>query len=148
MDPVVQMALFVAALLMLGALGEYIFSRSGVPDMVWLVAAGIIAGPVFQLTKPEIFTTALPFFGAIARIPSVRFALWGGGFSPQQHRLMMISIPRGLAAAVLSTLPLHSGTGHAEPGSGDLLHDRLFHTHLRCRLRHFQPALGWRSVNL
>ena len=66
MDPVVQMALMLAALLLLGALGEFIFSRTGVPDMIWLVAAGIVAGPVFKLLKPEIFTPILPFFGAIA----------------------------------------------------------------------------------
>jgi cell volume regulation protein A len=75
MDPVVQMALLLAVLLLLGALGEYIFSRTGVPDMVWLVAAGIVAGPVFKLIKPEILTPALPFFGAFALI----IILLGGG---------------------------------------------------------------------
>ncbi len=75
MDPVVQMALILAALLLLGALGEFIFSRTGIPDMIWLVAAGIIAGPVLKLIKPEILTPALPFFGAIALI----IILLGGG---------------------------------------------------------------------
>jgi len=75
MDPVVQMALMLAVLLLLGALGEYIFSRTGIPDMIWLVAAGIIAGPVFKLIKPETLTPALPFFGAIALI----IILLGGG---------------------------------------------------------------------
>jgi len=75
MDPVVQMALMLAGLLLLGALGEYIFSRTGVPDMVWLVTAGIVAGPVFKLVKPEVLTPTLPFFGAIALI----IILLGGG---------------------------------------------------------------------
>lgn len=75
MDPVVQMALMIAGLLLLGALGEFIFSRTGVPDMIWLVAAGIVAGPVFKLVKPEVLTPALPFFGAIALI----VILLGGG---------------------------------------------------------------------
>jgi len=74
-DPVVQMALLLALLLLLGALGEFIFSRTGVPDMIWLVAAGIVAGPVLKLINPVIFTPALPFFGAIALI----IILLGGG---------------------------------------------------------------------
>jgi cell volume regulation protein A len=75
MDPVVQMALILAALLLLGALGEFVFSRTGVPDMIWLVVAGIVDGPVLKLIKPEVLTPALPFFGAIALI----IILLGGG---------------------------------------------------------------------
>ncbi|HET6421608.1 MAG TPA: cation:proton antiporter [Geobacteraceae bacterium] len=75
MDPVVQMTLMLAVLLLLGALGEFIFSRTGIPDMIWLVAAGIVAGPVFKMIKPEVLTPALPFFGALALI----IILLGGG---------------------------------------------------------------------
>jgi len=44
MNPVSQFLIIVAALL-LGALGEFIFRKKGVPDVVWLVLAGIIGGP-------------------------------------------------------------------------------------------------------
>jgi potassium/hydrogen antiporter len=49
MDPVVKLVVEIAGILMLGALGEFIFARMRVPDVVWLVAAGILAGPVFGL---------------------------------------------------------------------------------------------------
>jgi len=96
MDPVVQMALMLATLLLLGALGEYIFSLTGVPDMIWLVAAGIVAGPVFKLLKPEIFTPILPFFGAIALI----IILLGGGL---KFRIADIAAaaPRALALGLI-----------------------------------------------
>jgi cell volume regulation protein A len=46
MDAATQMIFMIATLLLLGALGEFIFSRTGIPDMIWLVVAGIVAGPV------------------------------------------------------------------------------------------------------
>jgi len=56
----------IAGILLLGALGEFIFSRTRVPDVVWLVAAGILAGPVFGLVPAGPLTSAIPFLGAIA----------------------------------------------------------------------------------
>jgi hypothetical protein len=37
-----------------------------VPDVAWLVAAGILAGPVFGLIPADLLTSGIPFFGAIA----------------------------------------------------------------------------------
>ena len=75
MDPVIQMVLMIALLFLLGALGEWIFARTGIPDMIWLVAAGIVVGPVFKLVTPQFLLPILPFFGAIALIS----ILMGGG---------------------------------------------------------------------
>jgi hypothetical protein len=66
MDPVAQLLVIVAGLLLIGALGEFIFSRTGIPDVVWLVLAGIVAGPVFEIVSPALLAPAVPFFGAIA----------------------------------------------------------------------------------
>jgi len=99
MDPVVQMAFIIAGLLLLGALGEFIFSRTGVPDMVWLVAAGIVAGPVFKLITQETLTPALPFFGAIALI----VILLGAAFSSVSPMLPpQLRVPWPLAWWALS----------------------------------------------
>ena len=38
MGSVGQLLVVVAGLLLIGALGEFIFSRTGIPDVVWLVA--------------------------------------------------------------------------------------------------------------
>jgi cell volume regulation protein A len=66
MDPVVKLVIEIAGILLLGALGEFIFARTRVPDVVWLVAAGILAGPVSGLVPAGLLTSAIPFLGAIA----------------------------------------------------------------------------------
>ena len=45
MDPVARVVVEIAGILLLGALGEFIFARTRVPDVVWLVIAGILAAP-------------------------------------------------------------------------------------------------------
>jgi Na+:H+ antiporter len=76
MSPVAQLLVVVAGLLLIGALGEFIFSRTGIPDVVWLVLAGIFAGPVFEIVSPKVLEPAVPFFGAIA----LTVILSGGAF--------------------------------------------------------------------
>jgi cell volume regulation protein A len=66
MGSVGQLLVVVAGLLLIGALGEFIFARTGIPDVVWLVLAGILAGPVFEIVSPKVLEPAVPFFGAIA----------------------------------------------------------------------------------
>ena len=66
MDPVVRLLVQIAGILLLGALGECIFARTRVPDVVWLVAAGILAGPVSGLIPADLLKPGIPFFGAIA----------------------------------------------------------------------------------
>ena len=52
----------------------------------------------------------------IVRIPAVRVAVLGGDFDRAQRRVMEISLPRGLAAGVMATIPAAAGV----PGTGDL----------------------------
>ena len=66
MNPVAKMAVEISGILLLGALGEFIFARTRVPDVVWLVAAGIIAGPVFGLIPAVLLMLGVPFFGGVA----------------------------------------------------------------------------------
>ena len=66
MDPVAKITLIIAVLLFLGTFGEFVFERTRVPDLVWMVLAGIIAGPVLGIISPELLEPTIPFFGAIA----------------------------------------------------------------------------------
>jgi len=95
-DPVTEMVIIVAALLLLGRAGEYVFSRTGVPDMVWMVLAGIVAGPVFKLVPLEVLSTALPFFGAVALI-----VILGGGGMRLQIKEVAQAAPRGAVLAIV-----------------------------------------------
>ena len=66
MESIAQVLEIVAAILLLGAVGDFVFSRTGIPDVVWLVLAGILAGPVFEIVSPDLLQPAVPLFGAIA----------------------------------------------------------------------------------
>jgi hypothetical protein len=42
MDPVAKTLVVIGGLLIVGAVGEFVFGRTRVPDLVWLVGAGIL----------------------------------------------------------------------------------------------------------
>jgi potassium/hydrogen antiporter len=91
MNAVVKLVVEVAGILLLGALGEFIFARTRVPDVVWLVAAGILAGPVCGLIPVGPLVAAIPFFGAIA----LTVILSGGAFRLQLTEVAAAA-PRGI----------------------------------------------------
>jgi cell volume regulation protein A len=97
----------ISVLLLVGAFGEFIFARTRVPDVVWLVAAGILAGPVFELVSPQILTPAIPFFGAIA----LTVILAGGAFRLRLSEVAAAA-PRGillgLAGFLFSMLAMYA----------------------------------------
>jgi Na+:H+ antiporter len=95
-DSVVEILLVLAGILFLGALGEFIFSRTGVPDVIWLVGAGILLGPVWKIVSSEALQPAVPFFGAIA----LTVILSGGSYRLQLHEIAPAA-PRGLVLALL-----------------------------------------------
>ena len=95
MDAVTQMVFMIAILLLLGAVGEFIFSRTGIPDMIWLVVAGIVAGPVLKVIDPKLFEPILPFFGAVALVS----ILGGGGISLRISEVTEAA-PRALLLAI------------------------------------------------
>ena len=91
MDPVVKLVVVVAGILLLGALGEFIFARTRVPDVVWLVVAGILAGPVSGLIPAGLLKPGIPFFGAIA----LTVILSSGAFRLQLTEVAAAA-PRGI----------------------------------------------------
>jgi len=96
MEPVVEMLLILAGILLLGALGEFVFSFTGIPDVLWLVGAGILLGPVFGVISSEALQPVVPFFGAIA----LTVILSGGSYRLQLKDIAQAA-PRGLVLAVL-----------------------------------------------
>jgi cell volume regulation protein A len=91
MDPVVKLVVEIAGILLLGALGEFIFARTRVPDVVWLVAAGILAGPVSGLIPAGLLKAGIPYFGAIA----LTVILSSGAFRLQLTEVAAAA-PRGI----------------------------------------------------
>jgi potassium/hydrogen antiporter len=91
MGPVAQMAVVIAGILLLGALGEFIFARTRVPDVIWLVAAGIIAGPVSGVIPVGLLKPGIPFFGGVA----LTVLLSSGAFRLQLKEVAAAA-PRGI----------------------------------------------------
>lgn len=99
MDAVTQMIFMIAGLMALGAVGEFIFNRTGIPDMIWLVLAGIVVGPVFQVLDSHFLEPILPFFGAVALVS----ILAGGGLRLRISEVAEAA-PRAFLLAVLGFL--------------------------------------------
>jgi len=96
MDPVAQTLIVIAFLLLLGTFAESFFARTGLPDVVWLVGAGILLGPVFKLVSPSMIEPAVPFFGAIA----LTVILAGGAYRLKLEEVLRVA-PRGLLLGIL-----------------------------------------------
>jgi cell volume regulation protein A len=76
-DPVATFLLAVAGIFVIGAVGELIFERTSIPDVIWLILAGILLGPVGGLvTKPQLNQIA-PYFAALTLV----VVLFNGGSS-------------------------------------------------------------------
>jgi cell volume regulation protein A len=99
MDPVVKLVVEVAGILLLGAVGEFVFARTRVPDVVWLVAAGILAGPVSGRIPAGLLTSGIPFFGAIA----LTVILSSGAFRLQLTEVAAAA-PRGILLGLAGSL--------------------------------------------
>ncbi|RMG98814.1 MAG: hypothetical protein D6705_04920 [Deltaproteobacteria bacterium] len=68
MDPVTQFLVLVAGLFLLGTLGEVIFARTQIPDVVWLIVAGIILGPIAGVVPRQSLVDITPYFAALTLI--------------------------------------------------------------------------------
>ena len=95
MDPVARVVVEIAGILLLGALGEFIFARTRVPDVVWLVIAGILAGPISGRIPSGLLRPGIPFFGAIA----LTVILSSGAFRLQLTEVAAAA-PRGIFLGV------------------------------------------------
>lgn len=66
-DPVTVFMLVVSGLLVVGAVGEQIFARTGVPAVIWLILLGILMRVSGIVPAAEI-TKMAPFFAALALV--------------------------------------------------------------------------------
>jgi cell volume regulation protein A len=96
-DPVTLFLLSVAAIFLIGALGEVIFQRTNVPDVIWLILAGILLGPVLGVVTTEILKRIAPYFAALTLV----VVLFQGGTTLKLHELSQAA-PRSSALALLT----------------------------------------------
>ena len=75
----------------------------------------VLIGLMFPTSPRLILLGAVPvLLLVVARIPAVRLATLGLGLSKKQFWLLTVAVPRGLAAGVLSAIPVHYGIAGPE----------------------------------
>jgi cell volume regulation protein A len=88
--------LVVAAILIVGIVGEIVFTRTGIPDVVWLIAVGLFLGPLTQLVSRQDLSSVGPYFGAIVLI----IVLFDGG-SELALKELSLAAGRGTVLALV-----------------------------------------------
>ena len=96
LDPTGRYLVMIAALFLLGAVGEVIFARTQIPDVVWLILAGVGLN-VTGLVNPDSLDPILPLFSALTLV----IVLFDGGRQIVIHDLIRAA-PRASAMAGVS----------------------------------------------
>ena len=98
---VIPAVITLGAIMVLGFIGNYIFNRTQIPSIVWLLLFGLIIGLVFNIEgrlydiNPQLLPTISSFFAAIAIV----IILFDGGINTDLHRLFR-GAPRGLLLTI------------------------------------------------
>src|SRR3990172_124284 len=95
MDPVAAFLLTIAGVFLIGTLGEIVFRRTGVPDVVWLIVVGMALGPISGTLSTQRLSAIAPYFAALTLI----FILFGGG-----SRLRITELGQAALRALLLAL--------------------------------------------
>lgn len=97
MVDVVLALVTLGAIMVLGFIGNFIFNRTQIPSIVWLLLFGLVVGFVFNVQdiNPELLMTISEFFAAVAIV----IILFDGGINADLHQLFR-GAPRGLLLTV------------------------------------------------
>lgn len=94
----ITLALIVfGAVMILGFIGNYIFNRTQIPSIVWLLLFGLVIGVIFNIRDidPSIIIAASKLFGAVAIV----IILFDGGINTDLYQLFR-GAPRGLLLSI------------------------------------------------
>ena len=100
----VQILGLIGILLVIGFLADYLFRKTGIPDILILIALGYVIGPVFYLVNPSQLAPASQFIATVALV----IILFDGGLNLHPgtilrtaHRaLLLVILGVGLSMAV------------------------------------------------
>jgi cell volume regulation protein A len=88
--------LVATVIIIIGAASNYLFRRTGVPDMLFLVLLGLVFGPVLGVLKAQDIESLAPFLSILA----VVIILFDGGLGLNIRRALA-QAPRAIILAVL-----------------------------------------------
>ncbi|MBC7129725.1 cation:proton antiporter [Candidatus Bathyarchaeota archaeon] len=95
-DPVIIALILAGAIIIIGFLGNYVFERTGIPDMIILIVLGIVIGPISGLVNVDSIINLAPYLSALALV----YILFDGGLAMNIYRVFSES-PRAAILAVL-----------------------------------------------
>lgn len=97
MPPVSMFLVTIAAIFLIGAVGEVVFRRTQVPDVIWLLLAGVLIGPVSGVVSQAQLNAIAPYFGALTLV----VVLFDGG-TKLDLRDIFRAAPRSGALSILT----------------------------------------------
>lgn len=114
MSPVALFLITIALIFLIGALGEIVFKRTRVPDVIWLLVAGIVLGPITGTVTPADLGAIAPFFGALTLV----VVLFNGGSqldlpqivraAPRSSLLSIVTFLVTVGVVAACTMPLRT----------------------------------------
>lgn len=129
MTPVALFLVTIASIFLIGAAGEIVFRRTSVPDVVWLILAGILLGPVSGIVTRERLNDIAPYFAALTLV----VVLFEGGSrlkladvsraAPRSGLLALVTF--GLAVATLALVSMLAAAVGLLPDEWTLQHGLL-----------------------
>jgi len=96
LDPVTLALILGGSIIVIGFLGNYLFERTGFPDMLLLIVLGMILGPATGLVDASSIMDLAPYLAALALV----FILFDGGMVMNIYRVFSES-PRAAVLAIV-----------------------------------------------
>ncbi len=111
MTEIVTLALVTASvIIVIGFLGNYLFKRTGLPDMLYLIALGIVFGPILNVFDPASIMSLAPYLAALSLV----IILFDGGLRMNIYQVFsespkaaMLAILGFVVATITVTLFMH-----------------------------------------
>jgi len=98
LNDAVMLALVISGLIIvIGFISNYLFERTGLPDMLFLIVLGMIFGPILRVFDPTTIISLAPYLAALALV----FILFDGGLRMNIYQVFSES-PRAALLAMLS----------------------------------------------
>ncbi|KPV62300.1 MAG: potassium/proton antiporter [Candidatus Bathyarchaeota archaeon BA1] len=97
MNDVVMLALVTASvIIVIGFLASYLFERTGLPDMLFLIVLGVIFGPILHFFDPASIIGLAPYIAALALV----YILFDGGLRMNIYYIFSETPRAGLLAMI------------------------------------------------
>jgi len=96
--PIIPALITLGTIMVLGFIGNYIFNRTQIPSIVWLLLFGLVVGFIFKISETisaDLLVYISSFFGAIAIV----IILFDGGINTDLYQLFR-GAPRGLLLTI------------------------------------------------